>query len=495
MKKICGALLFAAALTLGAAEMLTVSRNGNDLSIKSPFADGWTLTRGGWTGGPNRQYNFRYATLSKAGAKNIVIKNSSDDACPVNLNGSYLGANHGDAAASALIFAEPHGLGTRDRGTEWLDSKGRKFYILRIETPTVIQVLSENLSQEKDIWKFVRPAAGETLTRADGRVLKDFKVQLRQLRPQVRIISRKYLADGKPLEDKTEVECSVFTVEEEYDIVATDAVLKHVIANPGKAVAFNAPGLEAVLNQKIVYRYYPDGSCIVEHETRFLRNVRMGYLGFIQAHPMTKGKYGRQCYRIPKTKPFAHDGEELDFADGVDLTRPIKKSVYLTAGMFADPKNMPERFLQYLSEGEGLPEIGFVCGYSLLEGCTVPEQRCKNAGTALYFYSKTRKTYPHAVDNGKIKAIKAGTVFRSLAYRQYFDPAQGYYLNRQGKNHLMYVDFTAPAAGKVITIPEELRKMRMELVEKSPTVQYRRDGAELKFDSTGKNGYCVLKFE
>ena len=494
MKTLSSLLLFAAALALTGAETLTVSRSGDSLSVKSPFPGGWTLTRTAGVGGPSRLFNFRSATLGKEGTKEFVVKGSSDDICPWNFNGTYIGANHGDFLASAVICSAPHDLSTRDCGSEWRDSKGKKFYVVRIESPSILWVLSENLSKEKDIWVFSRPAAGETLTHADGRVLKDFKVQFRQLRPQVRVVSRKYLADGKELADKTTVECGVFTVEEEYDIIATDAVLKHVTANPGKAVSFNVPGLDPVLTQKIVYTYYPDGSCLVEHRTKFHRDVRPNYMGFIQAGQMAKGRYAKHLYYIPKTKPFTCENEEWDFANMVDFTRPIKGSIYFSAKMFDDPKNLPDRFVQYLKDAPGQPDAGFVCGYSRLTGCTVPEQRAKNSRIALFLY-KTHKSYPHALDNGKMRLIKAGQTFHCLAYRQYFDPAQGYYLNRQGDAYVMYVDFHAPVKGKIVPLPEKLRALRTTLLEKSPGVEYRRNEGSLLFDSTGKNGYCVLKFQ
>ena len=493
MKTLSSLLLISAVLTLAAAETLTVSRRGDSLSIESPFPGGWTLTRTAGVTGPSRLFNFRSATLKKEGTKEFVLKGSSDDICPWNFNGTYIGANHGDFLASAVICAAPHGLSTKDCGSQWRDAKGTKFYVVKIESPAIVWVLSENLSKEKDVWKFVRPAAGGTLTHADGRVLKDFKVQYRQLRPQARVVGRKYLADGKELADKTTVQCAVFTVEEEYDIVATDALLKHIIANPGKQISFNAPGLDPVLSQKIVYTYYPDGACLVEHNAKFHRNVRPNYMGFIQAGSMAKGKYGHHLYYIPKTKPFTYEKEEWDFANMVDFTRPIKGSIYFSAKMFEDPKNLPDRFVQYLKDAQGQPDAGFVCGYSALSGCTVPGERAKNARVALFLY-KTHKTYPHALDGGRIKLIKAGQTFHCLAYRQYFDPNQGYYLNRQGDAYVMYADFHAPVKGKVIPLPEKLRTLGMTLLEKSPGVEYRRKDGSLVFDSPGKNGYGVLKF-
>ena len=494
MKKICSSVFIASALILGAAETMTVSRKGSILEMQSDFPGGYTLTRSGsWDRGPNKQFNFSATTLLKKGKRLATVKWSGDDACPWNLNRTYIGANHGDSIASGMIFSQPHGMTEKDCGSKWSDPRGRNFYIMKIENPKVVWVLSDNLSKDKDVWSFTRPNAKFPLRNADGRELKGFKVQYRQLYSPVRFLSRKFLADGKPMQDKTTVKCSVFTVEEEYDIVTTDAILKHVKANPGRQVAFNAPGLDRFLNQKIVYRFYPDSSCIVTHHVRFYRDVLLGYMGFLQAYQMNKGAYAKHLYYVPKTLPFQFEDQEWDFANQVDFTRPIKGSMLFTAKTFENPKSMPERFIQYLKDGKNLPDIGFVCGYSLLEGCTVPEEHAKNADTALFIF-KSHKSYPHAIDSGKIKRIKAGQTFYCMAYRQFFDPKQGFYLNRQGQYLVMYVDFHEPAAGKVIALPEKLHGLQPELVEKSASVKYEHKGKSLQFDSTGKNGYCVLKF-
>jgi len=495
MKTICMSVLAVSALLLGAAETMTVSRDGDNIEIRTDFPGGYTLHQTGWAKGPNRQFNFKNVTLRpEKSKKHIQIKHSGDDACPWNLNGTYIGANHGDSINSGLIFSQPHGLTEKDCGSKWTDPKGKNFYITKIESPTVVWMLSDNISKNKDIWQFFRPNAKLPLRHADGRELKGFKVQFRQLYSPVRILSRTYLADGKTMEDKATVKCGVFTIEEEYDIIATDAILKHVQANPGRQVAFNVPGLDRFLNQKIVYNFYPDSSCIVTHQVKFCRDVRLGYMGFIQAIQMSKGKYAKHLYYVPKTLPFEYEKQEWDFANQVDFTRPIKGSMYIKAADFENPASMPERFVQYLKDGKGQPDIGFVCGYSLLEGCTTPEEHGKNAAIALFLY-KSHKTYPHALDSGKLRNIKAGQTFYCMAYRQYFDPNQGYYLNRQGKYLVMYADFHAPVSGKVIVLPEKLRGIKPELVEKSGTVTFELSGDSLKFDSTGKNGYCVLKFE
>ena len=76
-------------------------------------------------------------------------------------------------------------------------------------------------------------------------------------------------------------------------------------------------------------------------------------------------------------------------------------------------------------------------------------------GTAALFLYKTHKSYPHAVNSGRRRIIKAVDTFYCMAYRQYFDPNQGYYLNKQGKKFVMYADFYTPFSGKTIILPAD----------------------------------------
>ena len=87
MKKIC-LLYLAGTLALGASENMTVSRNGDDILLKSPFPGGYTLHRNFSARGPNKQFNFSSAALNKKDMKPIVVKRSGDDATPWNLNGT-----------------------------------------------------------------------------------------------------------------------------------------------------------------------------------------------------------------------------------------------------------------------------------------------------------------------------------------------------------------------------------------------------------------------
>ena len=475
-------------------KFMTVTRNGEKSVVKSDFGKGYTLVQNLHTSGKNKHLNLSGNYLVK-GKSSTFIQAGGDDACPWNFNRTYIGANHGDSIASALIFQTPHGFTEKDCGTTLTDTRKRRFHIMKIESPKVVWVLSDNISKDKHVWRFFRPDKKLPLKDAAGKVYEGFDVKFRQLYSPVRILSRVYLGDGKKLADKGIFKCKVFTVEEVYDIVATDAILKHVLANKGKQVAFNVPGLDKVLTQKVRYDFYPNGSCTITHDVEFFRDVNLGYMGFQQAYKMNKGSYAKHLYYIPKTLPYVCPREgRWDFASTEDFTRRIKAALYLKKEHCEDPANPPERFVQYLKDSKVTPDVGFVTGYSLLEGVTVPALRAKNNSSYLFLY-RSHKTYPHAIDRGGIPRIKAGQTFHAVGYRQFFDPEKGYFCNRQGKACVVYVDFHAPVKGKVLAFPACYGDKKFSVVEKSKTVSFKNSKNSFTFDSTGKYGYCVLKFE
>jgi hypothetical protein len=60
-----------------------------------------------------------------------TFKTTDDDMSPVNMNGTYIGGNHG-AFVGKLVTATAHGKTVQDVGSEWLDGSNHKFYIIKI---------------------------------------------------------------------------------------------------------------------------------------------------------------------------------------------------------------------------------------------------------------------------------------------------------------------------------------------------------------------------
>src|SRR5436190_16492405 len=127
--------------------------------------------------GENHQINFDKVFVSPTTPgmqivdliNSLAINPNSDDSTPWNLNGTYIGANHG-CSDSRILTSAKHGLAVADLGSEWLDEAGTRFYVLKIPDGDHLWVLSANTGAG-DVWRFAE-IKGSTLKRPrDGAAL------------------------------------------------------------------------------------------------------------------------------------------------------------------------------------------------------------------------------------------------------------------------------------------------------------------------------------
>jgi len=78
-----------------------------------------------------------------------------------NINGTYIGANHGCSDARELTCPN-HGRTVADLGTVWQDEAGAKFVILKIADANHLWVMSTN-SSRGSIWQFNTKVTGASL--------------------------------------------------------------------------------------------------------------------------------------------------------------------------------------------------------------------------------------------------------------------------------------------------------------------------------------------
>lgn len=497
-------------------DKLTVLRKDGTVYLRSAFSKDQDLVitvAEKW--GTNFQTNFVNTRLvphetpesEMVSAKGVIIHNCGDDATPWNLNGTYIGGNHG-ASDVIEITAKNHGLTVKDIGSAWTDEAGKTFYVIKLPKPDIIQVLSENEGKD-GIWKFTRSLKGKELKRvSDGKILNVETAKLTQLWPSCRINKQEYLVNGKePLAPGKSVVCEYFDIVEEYDIVAPDSLLESIKRNPGKEADFRAKDLDAVLTNRIVYRFQPMGACTVEHKSTARRKFNIGYMGFMQSAALAKGDFDTHSYYIPKTLPFAKSGVNYDFKSIQDFSVPPVVPLNFNGGEknVGEWTNLPDRFIQFLGKkenGENINKVGYALGYSLTEGLTRPDERSRNSRAALFIYTSS-KTYPSAIDS-TIGLVPAGKEFYCLAYRQYFDAsayknATSVYWHKEADSHLLYVDYHKAVEKDIIKLPNCLSGKKISVVEKTPSVKVLNEktvpGEGISLSVDGSYGYAVLRLD
>ena len=464
--------------------------------------------------GTNKQVNFNGALLINASApmdaKSLkagkIIAASGDDSTPWNINGTYIGANHGNSAGFEIL-SEGHGRTAEDLGSEWADAKGNKFYLIKIISSDRLMFLGSN-KPSGNIWRFGTRHEGNSFTSASRNATVNFtERKMKQVVPACRIKKQEYLVDGKtPLQEGEPVTCKWLDIVEEYDIINTGSLLADVIANPGQERNFIADHLDGVISNNITYRFLPNGANVIYYRAKALQEFRMGYMGFIQANKLYKGKYETYEYYIPKTVPFIKDGIDYDFCGIQDFSsRPPSPLVFSDKSKnINDPANLPDRFIHFLGIKEGdktVREVGFAMGYSLIHGMTVPSVRTGNVKSAITLYTSS-KSFPVAVDSKMGTVIPKDTDFYCVAYRHYFNPrlagnATSLYWQKQEDDTVVYLDYHKSVDKDTVKLPGELTVKKLEVVEKSPSLvlhTLEKIPAEgISVSVTGNYGYLVLK--
>jgi len=436
--------------------------------------------------GVNDQIDFHNAALvEKSAPINLATSQSADvfhvcgdDAAPWNLNGTYIGANHGWYGVFEMTVPD-HGLSTSDIGMPWKDEKGAKFYLIKILDTNRIWMMPDN-GGDLDHWSFASQLTGHLIDEK-GRTFQGKMTVKTQLAPACRILNQAYLVDGHtPLEEGVVTPCKFLDVLDEYDIVNPAAVIESLKQNPGRVQNFVAAELDTLLTNKIRYQLQPWGACTVRHTAMVHRAFTLNLTGFIQTRTLLRREGDIHRYYIPDTRAFSVGGRNYDFGMVQDFPGPPAAPLQFGAGFgnLDSPDRLPSRFIQFLNKRSGSAngvDIGYVVGYSLTEGCTVPSVRAANCARAAFIHTSA-KTYPIAMDE-KVGRIEAGTKIENLAYRQYFSPcalsghATAAYLHREGDAYVLYVDYHEAVKEDVIELPPFLSGQTVTVIEATPSVE------------------------
>ena len=502
-----------AATNIPTPATLQVMKSGGDVQIRSPFYDGKDLLI--WIGlGLNHQINSRSTFLVDSStpmseqipSNALTIHGNGDDAAAWRINSSPIGANHGVEGVCEMTSVS-HGLTTADLGREWCDEGGQRFYLIKVVSSDSLWFLGKN-SVSAPFWKFDTVPTGQSLTASlSKRMLPFSKYLVTQLRPACRIRRQDYLINGnKPLENGQISTGSFLEIAEEYDIINPGSVLADIIAHPGMERSFIADHLDAVLRNGITYRFYPNGSCVIDTKSKALQSFNLVAALFVMTAKLTTmhTSYSREYY-VPKTKPFILGGRAFDFQRIQNCDEDLSEAVHWKAdGSYVEnPQNLPERFIQFLArkeDGKSIHDVGFALGYSLIHGITQPQQRAANASEAGWLNTNI-KTYPTAMDS-KMGVIPAGMEFNCVGYRDYFSPrdypdASCVYWHPEGDDILVYADYHQKLDSTLVKLPPEFTGRKIAIVEQTPSINLQTKdivpSAGIALSVAENYGYIVLK--
>jgi len=464
-------------------------KSGSDLYIRTP----WSTTHDfvqrldlGLNGASYENNPFRFtsaglilkSTLDNnvpGGTYETQYMSMTDDICPANFNGTYIGANHG-AATLVVLTVSSHDKTVEDVGSEWTDGLSRKWYLLRVVNNTTLWVMSEDTSAT-DVWSFYTSANGTTLSHSANATHQSdivFSSQsVTQLWPAIKNQSKQILEDGhSPVTEDGVYLCDFIDIKHTYDISHVPSILDYVISQVGGSSqpAFDHESIDNCARFSITYRFHQNGSVTIYHNFKALKQIQIGYIGFIQCAPLLYPGGTLHEY-IPKIGTITVGGNAYDFKNIEDISS-IADSVDLAKADWDDAANPPERFVQFAKDSGAQKTYGICIGYNQDVGIGQPSIRASNSGSAAFIYT-SKKQYPRGVSSGSTtwpsNLIPAGTVLDMVAFRAPIN----YTLNESPTNASWYfvgddcylmVDFHETFDGW-LNLPDYLIGMKIAVVE------------------------------
>ena len=431
-----------------------------------------------------------------------VLASQGDDACPMNYNGTYIGANHG-AFIVRETTATAHGKTVFDVGSQWTDGAARKWTIVRIVDANKLWLVSENLSVYP-VWSFATAFTGTTLTHFSGATntgaISIASSTTTQLWPAINAQSKRVLLDGvtEILADGT-YRCNTLQVVEGYNITNPASVLSYVQSQVGSATqpALNHSSVAADVKRTITYLFAENGSCTITDGVQVVNALTIGYLGATQAGALNYS--GKQLWQyMPRVTAKTNPSGTWDFQAQADISGTFEL-ITLGSANWTDANNPPDRMAQIVKTA-GVAEFGLMVGYSPRRSVGVPALRKTLVNTS-GFISSLRKQYPYAVN---VPALSAGTAYDIVAFRGWWNAADAgdasaFTWYRDGKSVIVVADFHQTVNNSRLQLPSRFVGMDVTVVDKSASLTLHGSGVVsaggLQVSVSGGYGYGVFKLD
>lgn len=425
---------------------------------------------------------------------------TNDDACPLYVNNTYIGANHGLAALYIVTIAG-HGKTVNDVASLWNDGTN-DFYLLQVVSSSVLWFLSKNYNLTGQNWDF-RALTGNTLTHVSGAVntanINSTTKTVAQLKPAVKNMEHKYAADGKDITADGRYKCSSLIVTETYDIMDVSDLVDKLVANKPVGGYTSQPSLlqgVPFITIKNTFSFVP-GGVIIYSDLIARKNCRFFYYGLIQngyIKPSWATNYKRY---IPHTTQVNDGVRNWDFRLGESVLTP-----YATSFNFIESKwesgIAPKRCVDTITDGSAL-NVNFNFGY-LPVGATLNRQSVVNDS---WFLFTTLKNYPNFVTGDKVNSgapplyLLANTILSGAAYRVYTEQVgnTNNFFVRHAEGGYLALDFHATGYYR-IQVPADFSGKKLTLISKSAGVTMISDILQGTIDvnvTSLTNGYAYYE--
>ena len=310
---------------------------------------------------------------------------SSDETNPQLINGLYIGSNHG--AMGARVTSNAHGKTQADVGSVWVDSKGVKWDLIRVEDANKLFFLQQkNYNLATTSFGFNGNISGPLTYVSDGVNTADITVgsyTATQTFPSIKNVEHTFylVRDGEMIEFDNRTagvsyKADEVVVVEEYDIVNPCTIADSLRANKPAGGYTEAPSIatgDAIFHYKQIITVKADGTIFTEIDHEVLTDLNSyetyGYQFYQRANAFGGGAW-RQ---VPGTKEFTDSkGVKWDITTPYEYTNvpgtpstnlPVPMSRTLKSTDWIDPNIVPSRILDYMRDANGKNIMGYMTGF------------------------------------------------------------------------------------------------------------------------------------
>ncbi len=448
---------------------------------------------------------------------------SSDETNPQLINGLYIGSNHG--AMGARVTSNAHGKTQADVGSVWVDSKGVKWDLIRVEDENKLFFLQQkNYNLATTNFGFSGTIAGPLTYVSDGVNTSDITVgsyTATQTFPSIKNVEHTFylVRDGEMIEFDNRTagvsyKADEVVVVEEYDIVNPCTIAASLRANKPAGGYTEAPSIatgDAIFHYKQIITVKADGTIYTEIDHEVLTDLNSyetyGYQFYQRANP-----YGGGAWRqVPGTKEFTDkEGIKWDITTPYEYTNvpgtastnlPVPMSITLKKANWINPDVVPSRILDFIRDEDGKNVMGYMTGFlPIYDG--EPSVRKTKTNSNIYMYDEKAKAYPIFVSSSgiadKTVLTAEGSRIHGVSYRKYVDltgfeknNTQYYAINHEDMTYY-YVDFIE-AGTQTLDLEASGCIYDLTKVESvGADITYEQVGDKIVVTSDGR-GYLVLK--
>jgi hypothetical protein len=477
----------------GGPRDVTVIKSGTYLYVRTKWSDEYDLvqknnlneTPTAFTNSP--QFTFvNVGTIPVATADAAVpataytvqLHTSDDDITPIQINGTFIGANHGCSQARAITVTG-HGKTVEDVGSEWTDGDGDKFYILRIVNANSLWVLSENKSVNT-VWSWVTTITDNTLTHSSGATHTDAMTVTASataiLMPAIKHQVRSVLLNGvSPVTADGVYKCRWLDIRHDYDISDVPSLLAYVISQVGSSTqpSFTDESIDDCVTMEHVYRYSGNGACTVYQTITNHQVIQIQYFGGWQSGGLVVGGAVKAYTYLPGMSAITVGENTYDFT-AIAETTTVPAQINFNKTNWLSATDPPDRLINYTGTAANAPgQFGWALGYHTQSGIgAIRDTTLYSAAGNIY---TTHKTYGYACQAystlySGLNTVPADTEAAIISYRCPINYGKNAFATnvswyRVGSDIFLILDVHATVSDQAVALERELAGRTITVID------------------------------